>query len=248
MGEFGQTAYAPSFPSTSGRVAGVIANPGSGPRYKVGGLTLDWGTVLAAVADATDALTGDITKAGQKTIRFGTILCRINATTFGGVVGKYAPYSAPMTADALNGALAVGGTTATLTTGPAAGIINPGDWLTIAAGAGGTIETIQVKSYVVGTKVVTFNTALAQIHGDTAAVTKGDDGRQTLRRGECFVLDNTIIQGQTLDGLRAGGCFDGGCTVYLERVARDYGSYGVPANPTRAILEAGFPDLTWLIN
>lgn len=248
MPEFGQTAYAPSFPSVSGRPAGVIANPGPGIRYKVGGCTLDWSTVLAVLSDTTDALTGDITKTGNQVIRFGTVLCRVNVTTFGGVVGKYAPYSAPMTADALSGALAVGGATATLTTGPAAGIINPGDWLHLAAGAGGTAEDIQVKSYNVGTKVVTFNTLLAQIHGDTAVVTKTDDGRQTLRRGECYIVDHTIIKGQQLEDLRAGGVFDGGATCYLERIARDYGSYGVPGNPTRAILEAGFPDLSWLIN
>lgn len=248
MPDYGNTAFSLSFPPTSGRPAGIIAGNIANIKYKIGGVTLDWTTVIAAVADVTDALTGNITKTGQKAMRFGTVLCRINATTFGGVVGKYAPYSAPMSADTLNGALAVGGTTATLTTGPAIGIINPGDWLTIAAGAGGTIETIQVKGYVVGTKVVTFNTPLTQIHGDTAAVTKGDDGRQTLRRGECFLLPHTVILGQQLDDIHPGGIFEGGCSVYLERVARDYGSYGVPTNPTRAILEAGFPGISWNIN
>jgi hypothetical protein len=68
---------------TGGR--GVQASAEGTPRWKAGGVTIDWSTVTAVVADTT-LLDGTVVKAGQKYLRYGKVLCRITAS------GKFGPY------------------------------------------------------------------------------------------------------------------------------------------------------------
>lgn len=229
---FGQVPY-PAGVNTFGREVSVIAN---GPvRYKVGGCVIDWTNIQPAASQTTIPQSGRVIRQGDHYLRFGTVLCRLTAT------GKFVPFSAPMAPTTLNGAVVAGARTANLTS---ASNVNPGDTLRIAAG-GGTLEDIVVQG--VNGAVVTFATALQFNHADTTAVTKPDDGRQTLRRGECYIMDHTVVLEQDLMSDQAPAVFDGG-TVYLARVASDFGSGGVATNPTRSQLEAAFPGVTWVLD
>lgn len=55
------------------------------PKYKAGGITIDWTLVAAASGDQTLA-DGTIIKDGQKYLRTGQVVCRVSSN------GKYAPY------------------------------------------------------------------------------------------------------------------------------------------------------------
>lgn len=66
----------------------LIASDMHNVRWKVGGVTIDWDTITAVVADTL--LPGGTTiKAGQKYIPLGTILA---VETSGGNAGKYGPH------------------------------------------------------------------------------------------------------------------------------------------------------------
>lgn len=62
------------------------------PRWKTGGITLDWATVAAVAGAAVDVNNGLLVAIGNKYLRYGQILCEILAT------GKYGPYD-PLAAD-----------------------------------------------------------------------------------------------------------------------------------------------------
>jgi len=234
QGGYGQNSPILGFPGNLGRTVGVIAS--GVPHYKMGAVTIDWSTVGQQLADTTIAQEGRTILAGQKYIRYGTVLCRITASK------KFGPFTDAMPADTNNGAIAAGAVSFLLTTGSL--FINPGDVLHIAAG-GGTAEDIVVGSYNSGTKRVTLlaGTAFAFLHGDVTAVTKANDGRQTLSPGGCIIVSHTIVKGQDLGSDYASNAFDGGvCSVYAPRIASDIAG-GVPGNPTLAQLKTAFPSI-----
>lgn len=77
--------------ATTGRDISVVADI-EDIEWKTGGITLDWG-VVAAVGGDTTLPDDTIIPSGQKGLRFGQILCRINDNSNGGVVGYYGPYN-----------------------------------------------------------------------------------------------------------------------------------------------------------
>lgn len=88
----GQNAYAPNFSGVMGRPVSVIASAFGAERFKVGGITVDWVTVTALGADTTYAGEGRLYKAGDKVLRYGTVMCRITSVVNGSTVGKFGPY------------------------------------------------------------------------------------------------------------------------------------------------------------
>lgn len=60
------------------------------PKYKPGGVTIDWDKVTAINADAT-LTDGSVIKSGQKYLRYGQVLTKITAS------GKYGPYDPSVT-------------------------------------------------------------------------------------------------------------------------------------------------------
>jgi len=75
--------YGAQYTETLGRGTGVIAVPATAVR-KVGGVTIDWSTVTAVSSDTT-LPDGTVVKAGDKFLRYGTVLVKITAS------GKYGP-------------------------------------------------------------------------------------------------------------------------------------------------------------
>jgi hypothetical protein len=71
---------------------GASASADGHPKYKPGGVTIDWDTVPANAAQATLA-DGDVIAAGVKFLPFGCLLARIDAS------GKYGPYEPDAAAD-----------------------------------------------------------------------------------------------------------------------------------------------------
>lgn len=200
------------------------------PEWKAGGITIDWSTIAAPAADTT-LTDGAVIKAGYKGLQFGTILTKITAS------GKYGPYTPAMVATTLNGATAVGALTATLT---AVTNILPGDSLTIdTAGAQEVAQVLSVNGFV-----VTFVTPLANAHLTGVAVTKANDGRQTLTPGECFVLDASVLQSNPYNLFMGAtdhpAVLDGG-QVWLSRLA-----VGGTNQPTVAQLLAVCPRLRFV--
>lgn len=70
---------------TGGR--GVMASADGVPRWKAGGITIDWTTVGDTAAERT-LPDGRVVSLGRRYLRYGKVLCKITAS------GKYGPYDA----------------------------------------------------------------------------------------------------------------------------------------------------------
>jgi hypothetical protein len=236
---FGQVAYGPT---NLGRVVGCLADAEQ-VRWKVGGAAIDTTAYTPLAADYTIPGSGEVIRAGNAYFRYGQVFSRINTGTAwsaGGKIGLFVPWSPAMTATTVaSGGTVLGVYTLTLA---AVTNINPGDILTVDTA--GQQELLQVLS--VSGSVVTFVTATTKTHANGVAVTKVDDGRQTLRRGESYILNHTRTMKDDIFSDQGIGFFDGG-TAYINRIASDY-SGGVATNPTRAQIEAAFPDLSWVVD
>lgn len=81
-GSFAMSSYGTTTIETLGRRIHVSAD--GVPRWKAGGITLDWTTVTAVSVDTT-LDDGTIVKAGDKYLRYGTVLGQITA---GGKYGE----------------------------------------------------------------------------------------------------------------------------------------------------------------
>lgn len=145
---------------TGGR--GVMASADGVPRWKAGGVTVDWSTVTAVAAERT-LVDGRVVPLGRKYLRFGKILAKITAS------GLYGPYDA-----------------------------------------------------------------------DAA------DGRQTLTRGDCWIVNETTVDDDFASDHPA--VFDGG-RVWKDRVVdlADSATAGEQeANPSFATINTAFPDIQWV--
>lgn len=77
------------------------------------------------------------------------------------------------------------------------------------------------------------------------------DGRQTLARGECFILNRTVLQNNPI-GLNVHNpdnpaVFDGG-RAWKARILMTTGAHSLAAGPTVAEFETAFPDITYVQN
>lgn len=179
--------------------------------WKPGGITIDWSTVTAVSVDTTLA-DGAVIPAGQKGIEFGTILCdmgisevqtvTVNGTPTGGTYTLVGNGNTSV-AIAYNAAAAVvqaairalgGAYAAVNVTGAAGGPYT----LTYERGLGDVAQlTLGTNSLTGGTSpTVAFATSTAGTGSglfgpyDSGA----SDGRQTLARGHCFILNESILQ------------------------------------------------------
>lgn len=163
---FGQNAFNTVGSGQLGRPVSTIAS--GRPRYKTGGITICYPVITALGADTTVQAEGRTYKAGDKLVRFGTIMCKITSVVGSSVVGQYGPYASGAT-----------------------------------------------------------------------------DGRQTLTRGECFILDHSISQLADLASDITGAVYDSvpDGQVYMDRIASD-GTNGVSTNPAKAAILTAFPGIS----
>jgi archaellum component FlaF (FlaF/FlaG flagellin family) len=197
------------------------------PDWKSGGVTLDWATIPSVAADTT-LIDGTVIPAGSSGLELGAVLTKITSS------GKYGPWSPTMSATTVNGATGIGALTMVLASG--ANIV-PGDVLTIDTA--GQQETATVRS--VSTNTVTFTAPLTKTHADTVAVTKANDGRQTLTPGEVCVLNMSVVR--TNPGILVPGATDHPAVIVGGRVWKDRLKAGGTNQPTIANLVAALPRL-----
>lgn len=236
-------------------------------QFKVGGITLDWSTIAAAGADAV--LTDQVPiKSGEKYLRFGQILCKITQAEVqtidlsgdddptGGtwdltILGETIEGLAwNISAADLQAAIrALSSPYASRVTVSKASFVYtvtfPTDAGNVAAAVG---DETNLTGGVGDTFAITVSTTTSGVAGggkygpyDPTAT----DGRQTLSRGNCFVLNRTVKENGYLPNVNNAPTdhpqvFDGG-TVWKDRVLMTTGAHSLAAGPTVTEFEAAFP-------
>jgi hypothetical protein len=252
--------------STSGREIGAAASMSA--HWKTGGVTMAWGTVAAAGADVK--LPDDTpVKAGQKYLRFGQILCRItqhevetltvNGSPAGGSFSltyideegeshETGAIAFDASAAAVEAALEAVGAEVTVTKASNVYTVTFDDPRNVAALVltdndltGGTSPTVAVATSTQGTA------DLGKYGPYDPAAT---DGRQLLTRGECFILNKTVLETGIAGGFDAGvtdhpAVFDGGPT-WKARVLMTTGTHSLAAGPTVTEFETAFPRVEYV--
>lgn len=239
--------------ATGGRMVRVSAD--GSPEWKVGGVTIDWADVTAVSADET-LKDGTVVLAGDKYLRYGTVL------TLKGVAEVQAidlsagddPTAGTWTITVPAFENNVGGTTSALAYNVSAADVQAALELIVGEGLVtvakvGFVYTITfnrqlgvIPAMTVGSGSLTGATSVT-VTESTAGVGNGyygpyasgaTDGRQTLTRGRCYILDKTIVKSE-MHALQVSA-FDGGL-VYLQRIL------DISTNPTESNLFTAFPRL-----
>lgn len=256
--------------STSGRE--IAAAAGMDAHWKRGGVTLAWEKIAGAGADTK--LSDDTpVKAGQKYLRFGQILCRITTTEVVtlDLSGDDDPTGGTWDITDLLGeditGIAWNVTAAALQTAIRALPIDGIGGTTVSKS--GFVYTITFPKELGDVPVITVDASdLTGAGGDTFAITvataqpggsfgkygpydpAATDGRQNLVRGECFILNKTVLETGIAGGLDAGvtdhpAVFDGGPT-WKARVLMTTGTHSLAAGPTVTEFETAFPRVEYV--
>lgn len=241
------------------------------PIYKPGGITIDWGAVAALGSDATYP-DGSVVKTGNKVLRYGQVLCReiggtmtLTSTATGGTVTLTVTTASPVAGSPsqTTAAIAFGATAAQVAT--AIGLLtNVGAGN--VSGSGGALGTAPVTltfasilgsvNVAIGTNSLTGGALTIGASLTAATNTQGfygpydpaaTDGRQLLNKGDCYLLDETILQyGIAGSGLSAandqiGSVMDGGI-IWIDRVLQSgVAAHTLALGPTLAEFTAAFP-------
>jgi hypothetical protein len=240
------------------------------PKYKAGGITIDWSTVTAVSGSDVTLGDGSVIKIGQKYLRYGQVVCKETtgqsqtltgtATSGAFTLSLVRPDTgAPVT----TGSIAFNATAATVLTAIQA-VMGPGQAVSATGGALGTnpvvvnfgttvaLMTLNAGTLAGGTIAIasTTNTGLTGYFGpyDPTA----SDGRQSLNRGDCFILDETVLQYSTGSSAlgavndQVGGAIEGG-DVFIDRVLHSGSAAHTAAlGPTLAELTTAFPRVSFV--
>jgi hypothetical protein len=235
------------------------------PLYKVGGVTIDWSSVTAVSGSDVTLPDGSVIKIGQKYLRYGQILTKITTGTTqtftGTATGGTVTYTFVRTDNGntvTTGTIAFNASAAVVLAAIQA-VAAPGQALSATGGALGTAPV--VVTYGTPTALGTMNNTLATggtvtVAQTTAGATGGyfagydsgaSNGLQTLTRGECFILDETLLQygsGSSLlsgENTQVGGVFDAG-RVFIDRVMHSgTATHSAALGPTKAEFLTAFP-------
>jgi hypothetical protein len=252
--------------ATSGRAVRAAATMHA--HWKTGGITLAWPIIAAALADATLADSTPV-KLGQKALRYGQILCRItqhevetltiNGVPTGGtfsinyideeaVTHETAAIAYNAAAIDVEAALEAVGAAVTVSKASNVYTVTFDDARNVGSLAladnnltGGTSPTVAVATSTQGTS------DLGKYGPYDPAAT---DGRQTLTRGECFILNETVLETGLAGTIDPGvtdhpAVFDGGPT-WKARVLMTTGAHSLAAGPTVAEFETAFPRVEYV--
>lgn len=239
------------------------------PKYKAGGVTIDWSTVSALGSDTTYP-DGSIVRSGLKVLRYGQVISKITTGETQTITGTASSGAGTLSlvrpdtgATVTTASIAFNATAATVLAAIQA-VLAPGTAISASGGALGTnpvvitfstpIDTVTVNTGTLagGTFSVaaTTNTGLTGYYGpyDPAA----SDGRQNLTRGDVFVLDETVLQysaGSAAIGVsndQVGGAIEGG-DVWIDRILHSgTASASLALGPTLANLTTAFPRMSFV--
>lgn len=250
------------------------------PQQKPGGITVDWLNSISAVGSDTTLIDGSIIRNGNKYIRYGQIMCKItgatNTATIGGspTGGTFTltiatDYPNPGSPSQTTTALAYNASAATVQAALVA-LTNVGANNVTVSGSAGGPYTITFGE-ILGTVVVTGSAA--SLTGGTPTLTIGaslgvnntqgfygpydpsaSDGRQTLTRGSCYVMDQTYLQyGLAGSSITApndvvGNAIEGGL-IFLDRIIQSgAATHSLALGPTLSEFMAAFPNFRFVTN
>ena len=117
------------------------------------------------------------------------------------------------------------------------------DWTTITAVSGSDATLADGTVVKIGDKYMRYGTVLAKIttggkYGPSK--TNAADGRQTLTRGSCYILNSTVVESEL--GSDHPPVFDNSTGIYLDRLLTNEAEAAVN-NPTEANVLAAFPSV-----
>jgi hypothetical protein len=260
MAEFGLNTLA-----KTGRAVMCIAD-GDMSGMKVGGISLELNTMAAVAVDTT--LTDDtVVAAGTKYLRYGQIMTKITVISTDVVTVNGVPTGGTFTIS-----VTVAGNTQTT-----AGLAFNAAGATVQTALQGLSNVGAGNATVVGAGpyTITFPAALGAVTvaANGAALTGGTnpsatvavtstgsigkfgpfdpaaaDGRQTLTRGEAFIVNRTWMASPAIGfpnlGIVHSPVFDKGL-VWKERILMTTGAHSLAAGPTVAEFEAVFPNVRY---
>lgn len=238
----------------------VLANL-NGVRWHPIGVVIDWSLVAAAGADIPDP-DGSTRKAGTKSLRYGQVICQVtsgevNTLTITASGGTYTLTVGGQTTSALafnaNAATIQAALVALSTVGPGnVTVTGSGPFTyTFAPGLGDVVITVGTGSLTGGTATLATTTS-----GDSTKKwgphdPAATDGRQTLSRGRCAIVEQTLFEkdqlGLDLTDSTLKGALEGG-TFWRKRLIATTGSASLANGPTFTNLEAAFPMLRYCGN
>lgn len=241
-------------------------------QFKVGGITLDW-SLFAAVSGADVTLNDKtIIKIGEKYARYGQIVCKVTQAEIQTVdlSGDDDPTGGTWDATILGNTLT--GIAWNVTAAAMQALINaldvPGaESVTVSKST--FVYTVTFPSSMGNVAAITADaTDLTGGVGDTFAITittttggtsTGDkygpydpaatDGRQSLNRGDCYILNRTVketgqvasLNNTVTDHPQVG---DGG-TLWKQRILMTTGTHSLAAGPTVTEFQAAFPRVAY---
>lgn len=234
------------------------------PRYKAGGVTLDLTTLTAASGSDTTLPDGSVIKANNQFLRYGQVLCKITTSSVQTLTGTATGGTFTLTLlrpdtqqNVTTAAIAFNASAATVLAAIQA-VMGPNQVTSASGGALGSVAvTVNFNAFVplvtVNGGALTGGTVTPAV--STAGASSGkfgpydpaaSDGRQTLTRGDCFILDETYLatpSGSQLPGGNdvIGSAIDGG-SVFIDRVIQSgVATHTLAVGPTLAELLAAFP-------
>lgn len=255
--------------SSTGRA--ILVSADGRPEYKPRGVTIDWATV-AAVGAETTLPDETVVPAGAKYLRYGQIITRIGAsevqtyTWTGGPTAGSAILLFPETEDFAEeetAAIAFDATAGDFQNALVAlNRFQLGGVLVTRFGAGSAGSPyVYTVTYDAALGNVPQATATHTFTGGTsptvtpATTTPGagtnkfgpydpaaTDGRQTLSRGNCYILNGTVLQAELASD--HPGAMEGGL-MWPKRVLMTTGTASLAAGPTVANVNSAFPRVRW---
>lgn len=253
------TTYGRQVGPGTGRSIMVICGRTEDIDWKVGGITLDWSLFAAVTGDPVTLPGGIVVQIGQRYARHGQILCRVT---------KVEVQTVTLT-NATGGTFTLAGSDAIAFDAPAAAVqaaleeIFGAGMVTVTGAAGGpytvtfddSLGNVAAMAVVDSTTGAGHDVAVATTtQGETGAGKWGPydpaatDGRQVLTPGDCWILNETVIETGVISGLGPvtdhPAVFDGG-PVWKARILMTAGSASLAAGPTIADVRTAFPRLQY---
>lgn len=251
------------------------------PDFKPGGITIDWTTVAAASGNQT-LPDGSVILDTLKYLRYGQVLCRIGLaevqtyTLTGGPTAGVATITFAANASYSAESFTIDAAASGATVQAALQALNRfgTDGVTVArTGAGsagdpyiftatynksaGDVTTPTGTHTFTGGTTPTITIATGTAAGSTAGKfgpydPSASDGRATLARDECYILDETVLQYAAGTSMISssndhyGSCVEGGL-LWRDRVLHSAAqTHTLARGPTLAEVETAFPAVRWV--
>lgn len=246
-----------------------VSSDGS-PSYKPAGGTIDW-TTVAAVGSDTNLTDGSLIRNGQKFLRYGQVLSKItggsNTLTSTHTSGNFQLVVTTAQGVGTTANIAFNATAAAVAT--AIGLLANVGAANISGSGGplGTGAVTLVPASILGTVSIALGTSTLAggaftIGASLTAATNtqgyfgpydpaASDGRQLLNKGDCFVLDETLLQynagtaALTSANDHTGSLIDGGW-IWIDRIIQSAAAaHTLALGPTLAEFSAAFPRFSY---